>query len=320
MPHLAPKLIAMICLPTIHAVLRGVLAAFLVLWLAALPPARAASASFGDFDRDDVLLIVAPHPDDETLCCAGAIERARAAGARVAVVWITSGDGYEVAASLAEHHLFLAAQDLRAFGEMRMREAARAMTILGVAPVERFFLGYPDRGVDKLFDNPLEPPFQSPHTHASAVPYAQALRPGAPYTASNLEQDLRSVCDRVQPTWVLAPTPLDAHADHSATGRFVMRIMSTRGQLGRLRWWIVHAGFLWPWPRGLDTDAALVPPQRAAALAWQDFALLPAERAEKTQAIRCYETQRRLGESFLLSFARRNEIYAAAPSASRTLK
>ena len=310
----------MTCLPTIHAVVRGVPAALLALWLAGLPPVSAAGASFGDFDRDDVLLVVAPHPDDETLCCAGAIERARAAGARVAVVWITSGDGYEVAASLAEHHIFLTAQDLRAFGELRMREASQATTLLGVAATERFFLGYPDRGIDQLFDNPLGPPFQSPHTHASAVPYAQALRPGAPYTASNLEQDLRSVFDRVQPTWVLAPTSLDAHADHSATGRFVMRIMSTRGQLSRLRWWIVHAGFLWPWPRGLDTDAALVAPQRAAALAWQDFALLPAERAEKTQAIRCYETQRRLGESFLLSFARRNEIYAAAASASGALK
>ena len=47
-------------------------------------------------------------------------------------------------------------------------------------------------------------------THASAVPYREALRPGAPYTAGNLEQDLRSVVDRVRPTWVLAPTSLDA--------------------------------------------------------------------------------------------------------------
>jgi LmbE family N-acetylglucosaminyl deacetylase len=300
--------------------LRGVLLALAVLSLAGVSPARAASSAFGQFERDDVLLVVAPHPDDETLCCAGAIARARAAGARVAVVWITSGDGYEFAASLAEHRLFLSAQDLIAFGELRMREAAQATTILGVAPAERFFLGYPDRGIDELFNNPHAAPWQSPHTHASVVPYAQALRPGAPYTAANLEQDLRSVFDRVQPTWVLAPTPLDAHPDHSATGEFVARILSARGQLGRLRWWIVHGGFLWPWPRGLDTDAALVPPQRAAALAWQDFALLPAERAEKTRAIRAYQTQRRLGESFLLSFARRNEIYAAAAPAGGTLK
>jgi LmbE family N-acetylglucosaminyl deacetylase len=283
-------------------------------------PARGSSATFGEFDRDDVLLVVAPHPDDETLCCAGAIERARAAGARVAVVWITSGDGFELAASLAEHRLFASAQDLRAFGEMRMQEAARATTILGLGPADRFFLGYPDRGIEALLHEHHDAPFRSPHTHAAAVPYAQAVRAGAAYTGANLEQDLRTLFDRVQPTWVLAPTPLDTHADHSATGEFVIGLMRSRATLGRLRFWIVHGGFLWPWPRGLDTDAALVAPGWARALPWQDFALPPPERSVKVRAIRAYQTQLLLGESFLLAFARRNEIYAAAPHEDAALK
>ena len=175
MPYLASEPIAMTRVPTINAVLLRGLAALLVLWLAAHSAASAASATFGHFDRDDVLLIVAPHPDDETLCCAGAIERARAAGARVAVVWITSGDGYEVAASLLEHRLFLSAQDLRAFGEMRMREASQAMTVLGVAPTERFFLGHPDRGIDKLLRQAARPGVSIP-AHACL---RRAVRAGA---------------------------------------------------------------------------------------------------------------------------------------------
>jgi LmbE family N-acetylglucosaminyl deacetylase len=303
-----------------HASPRGVLLALLVGALISAPGPRAANRAFGDFDRDDVLLVVAPHPDDETLCCAGVMQRAHAAGAQVAVVWITSGDGYELAAILAAHRMFLGARDLLDFGEQRMGEAVRATALLGVSPAERFFLGYPDRGVEALLQDNQKTPFQSPHTHASAVPYREALRPGAPYTAGNLEQDLRSVVDRVRPTWVLAPTSLDAHGDHSATGTFVARVLNARGDSGRLRLWIVHAGFFWPSPRGLDTDAALAPPARAAGLAWQDFGLAPPERRIKADAIRVYQTQRRLlGESFLLSFARRNEIFAvpaAAPGAA----
>ncbi len=305
---------------TRHGATRLTVLAVLIAALASVPPAHGASATFGQFDRDDVLLVVAPHPDDETLCCAGAIQRARAAGARVAVVWITSGDGYELSASLVQHRLFSSAQDLRAFGALRMQEAARATSVLGLGPSDRFFLGYPDRGIEQLLHAHHDARFQSPHTHADAVPYAQAVRPDAAYTGANLEQDLRTVFERVQPTWVLAPTPLDAHPDHSATGEFVSAVMRARGAPGRTRLWIVHGGFLWPWPRGLDTDAALVAPRRARALPWQDFALSPPERAVKVRAIRAYATQLLLGESFLLSFARRNEIYAAVPPGTDLLK
>src|SRR5271157_2598742 len=48
-----------------------------------------------NFTRDDRLLVFSPHPDDEVLCCAGAILKANAAGAQVYVVWMTSGDGFE---------------------------------------------------------------------------------------------------------------------------------------------------------------------------------------------------------------------------------
>src|SRR5690606_13005283 len=40
------------------------------------------------------ILVVAPHPDDESLCCGGLIATARRAGAEVSIVWITSGGGF----------------------------------------------------------------------------------------------------------------------------------------------------------------------------------------------------------------------------------
>lgn len=301
---------------TIHARPRRAACALLLAAIVTAPHVRAASEEFGHFSRDDVLLVVAPHPDDEALCCAGAIQRARAAGTRVAIVWITSGDAFELDAHVVEHRLFTGTEGLLQLARLRMQEASRAAQLLGIAPEERFFLGYPDGGIARLLHDSHDLPYRSPHTGVSAVPYAEAFLPGAAYTGGNLERDLRAVIDRVQPTWVLAPTPLDEHQDHRATGELVIRAMGGLGQLERVRYWIVHGGFGWPWPRGLHPEAALVAPRYARQLPWHDFALIAQERTVKASVIRSYETQMVLTASFLLSFVKRNEIYSSEPLVS----
>ncbi len=44
------------------------------------------AADLPPLDVRTSLLVVAPHPDDETLCCAGIIQRVLHAGGRVSVV------------------------------------------------------------------------------------------------------------------------------------------------------------------------------------------------------------------------------------------
>ena len=189
----------MTCLRTIHARLQHALCALLLGAILGASHARAAPPDFGRFGSADVLLVVAPHPDDETLCCAGAIQRAHAAGARVVIVWITSGDAFELDAHLVEHRLFVGTQGLLDLAHIRMQEAARAAQLLGVAPAERFFLGYPDGGVTDLLEAQHDLSYRSPHTGAAAVPYPEAYAPGSAYTGKNLEHDLRAVIERVQP-------------------------------------------------------------------------------------------------------------------------
>jgi LmbE family N-acetylglucosaminyl deacetylase len=150
------------------------------------------------------------------------------------------------------------------------------------------------------------------------VPYAGALSPGAAYQGRNLERDLDAVLERVQPTLVLAPTPLDAHPDHRASGELVSRLMGARSALDRVAWWIVHTSHhrpgvhRWPAPRGLHLDLPLVPP-RAAALPWQSWELTAAEQAGKERAVRAYRTQMEVMAPFLLAFVRRNELFASEP-------
>src|SRR5450432_980966 len=130
----------------------GRLAPFALTLLAIAAPARTPAAPAADpgahlaIDQATSLLVISPHPDDETLCCAGVIQRVLRAGGHASVVWITSGDGSALGMLLVEKTLF-DARKMRAFGEARMSEARAATSLLGVPPRGQLFLGYPDGGV-----------------------------------------------------------------------------------------------------------------------------------------------------------------------------
>ena len=42
--------------------------------------------------KADRVLVVSPHPDDESIACSGLIQHALEAGAQVRVLWMTAGD------------------------------------------------------------------------------------------------------------------------------------------------------------------------------------------------------------------------------------
>ena len=49
-------------------------------------------AELPKFQKEDRVLVLAPHPDDETIGCAGVIMHALKSGAKVKVVYLTNGD------------------------------------------------------------------------------------------------------------------------------------------------------------------------------------------------------------------------------------
>ena len=80
------------------------------------------------------VLVIAPHPDDESLGCGGTLCKHAARGDRVVVVYVTSGE-------LGLKHL-----SREKAWAIREREAQRAAEVLGVAAVE--FLRLPDWSLD----------------------------------------------------------------------------------------------------------------------------------------------------------------------------
>ncbi len=78
-------------------------------------------------------LVVAPHPDDETLGCGATIAAKRRAGAPLEIVFLTDGT--------ASHRRFIPAPELRA---LRRDEALAAAGVLGVDPAAVHFFDFPD--------------------------------------------------------------------------------------------------------------------------------------------------------------------------------
>ena len=95
------------------------------------------------------ILIFAPHPDDETLGCGGAIQKALLQGKIVKVVFLTSGDSfgndYEMTHTLKDSPKGVT------LGYLRQKEALEATAILGLAKENIIFLGYPDRGLERMW-------------------------------------------------------------------------------------------------------------------------------------------------------------------------
>ena len=273
--------------------------ALLVLAAGSLPP----------IDSTTSLLVVSPHPDDETLCCAGAIRRVLDAGGRVSVVWLTSGDGSELSMLIVEKSLLKPRDKVRDLATKRMQEARSATALLGVDRTRQFFLGYPDGGLMQLLTVNHETPWHARFTGATRVPYPDAMFPGHPYTGESLERDFSALLDRVQPTLILAPSPQDTHPDHSATGLVALHTLTLRGQLPRTHYWMVHDGEGWPSPRGYVPGIPLNTP---AGIALVPFPLTEAEVASKLQAVNAYHTQMQFMAPFLLAFVRTTELYCSA--------
>lgn len=274
--------------------------------VAALPTALGFTAA-------DRVLVVSPHPDDESLCCGGTIRQALNVGAAVHIVWLTSGDSFELDAALTEHRMRPGGAGLEQLGERRMNEAKDAARALGVPEGNLHFLGYPDGGLQRLFLDYFTQPYRSRFTGLSAVPYAGAVTPGAEYTGENLLRDLKSVFQGVQPTVVLAPSPQDFHTDHRTAGDLTLRILGETEEVGKARWWIVHGGLEWPLPKGLRPNLPLFPPPRGRGLAWTRVELSPSDVESKLAAIRAHRTQIEFEPRFMYAFVRRNELLSSDP-------
>jgi LmbE family N-acetylglucosaminyl deacetylase len=140
----------------------------------------------------DRTLIIAPHPDDDSIAAGGLIQRVHSAGGVVRVLLVTDGENNEWPQRWHERKWIITAADRARWGAMRRSEALAALQILGVEPGSATFLAYPDQKTATL------------------------LRAGD----VRLRDDLMAAIRAFHPTLIVAPSRFDVHSDHRAIGSY----------------------------------------------------------------------------------------------------
>ncbi len=282
---------------------------------AAGPTNRLPPLAWRDTDR---VLVLAPHPDDEVLACAGVIRQALERQLPVRVVFFTYGDNNQWSFTLYRKHPVFRPEAMRAMGEVRHNEALAAGAALGLEPAMLLFLGYPDFGTSHIWREVWgsHAVFRSMLTKATAVPYADAFRPGAPYRGEEVLADLTSLLRAFRPTKVFVSHPADQNGDHRALYLFTrVALWGLEHELRPEVWpYLVHFP-RWPHQPGWHPALPLPPPEKLAGqLPWRQLPLSAAERDAKREALGRHKSQAAYSARYLYSFVRQNELFGDFPA------
>ncbi len=147
----------------------------------------------------DRVMVLAPHPDDETLGAGGLLQRAAACDAASRIVFVTDGDDNPWPQRVVERRLRIDADARARWGARRRAEGYAALDALGVPRDRAVFLGYPDQGLTGLL------------VHAPSEMIAR----------------LRAEITTWRPTIIVMPSLRDRHPDHNALAVLTLEALAT---------------------------------------------------------------------------------------------
>ncbi|MGF6712540.1 N-acetyl-1-D-myo-inositol-2-amino-2-deoxy-alpha-D-glucopyranoside deacetylase [Luteibacter sp. W1I16] len=163
-------------------------------------------------DGSTRLLVVAPHPDDESLAAGMLIQRTLAAGGRADVLLLTDGDDNPWPQRWIERRLVIDASGRARWGARRRGEVAAALARLGVGPDHLHALGWHDMRVTE----------ELRLRHAKAV--------GA----------IRRVMERTRPSLIVIPDLGDTHPDHGSAHVLARLALAAAGSRADVLTYMVH--------------------------------------------------------------------------------
>jgi LmbE family N-acetylglucosaminyl deacetylase len=195
------------------------------------------------------VVVVAPHPDDEALGCAGVLLQAIEKKQRVGVVLVTNGDGFPKAAAVVakKTEAQLDAADFVRLAAVRQQHSVGALMRIGVRPGDLMSLGYPDSGLKAIYEAKAQTPYKQQFTGESET-YGVVLRDyhalahgrPAPYVRSSVLGDLVDIVQTRKPKEIYVTSEADTHPDHKATFWFVRDAAKAAGYRGTLFTFVVH--------------------------------------------------------------------------------
>lgn len=158
------------------------------------------------------LLVLAPHPDDETIGTGVLIQQVIEAGGEVRIIALTAGDNNPWPQRWLERRVRIDAPARKRWGRRREQELAEALRHLRVPQQALYRLGWPDMGItDRLM---------LPETESVAT--------------------LTAIIDDYQPSLVVFPALRDRHPDHGAAHVMARRALARSASKPRVLAYLVH--------------------------------------------------------------------------------
>lgn len=234
------------------------------------------------------LLVLAPHPDDETLMTGGLIQRVLEKGGKVKVIFLTSGDGSKTTVAFDSKKVDLDPVDFITLGETRIKEALNAAKLLGLNNTDIYFLGFPDQGLTKVLQKnytKADGNFVSPTTKVDHVPYPEGYHQSEAYLGENLVNDVQGIIGDFNPNVIVVGHPRDNHPDHRASYLIIEKLRSSLGKDTLILSSLVHyMGY--PNPGGY-----LFPPRKLFGGDWVSLELSSQEIANDKNAAEAHKSQ-----------------------------
>jgi LmbE family N-acetylglucosaminyl deacetylase len=162
------------------------------------------------------ILVIAPHPDDESLGAGGLIQQAVAAGAEVRVIFVTDGDNNPWPQRWTERRWRIDGECRRRWGALRRSEGMRAADILGLSTAQVEFFGLPDAAILPLW------------RRRDAAVLDRFVRAFSEWPADVL----------------IPPSPKDRHPDHRGAFYFAAEALRRLGQQPAQFSYLIHPGWL----------------------------------------------------------------------------
>lgn len=268
--------------------------------------------------KSENILLIAPHPDDESAAAGGYIYDATKNNANVTVVVLTNGDGNKWSAGVEEKTILPNKDDYISEGYLRMSESKSALNHLGISSDKIYFLGFPDRNLDKLFYENWDTALESQFTKWMKNNYDGVYNKGELYTGRNLTDDLKDIILKVKPDIILMPHIEDTNLDHKATYKFTKiavdelidrEAINKPKLLAYLIHWKISS---YPHPFRFKQNDPLYPPEKLRnTCEWQFYPLSKSTESIKRDAIDLYKSQLTSPNlNFLLyAFVRTNELF-----------
>ena len=236
----------------------------------------------------DRVLIIAPHPDDETIACAGVIRYCVENNIHVQVVVVTNGGDGKL-------------------GNIRYHECLNSTKILGLQPSNIVFFDY-TQGVESLYKTNWNRTLNIHGNHTSNFAYQQ----NAPYTGASLEKNMETVINDFKPTIIIYPDIKDSNPDHKGTSQFVEYATNKINYTGQKFTYLIHVSPGWPYPPLYFPQTDILPPSSMINQNWVVFPINSSDEKLKYNAIYSYKSQMdksSIYQNYLTSFIRKNELF-----------